>query len=152
DPITYASVALGGRRLVFWSDLGIASGNVSDLIGGLAFDKFGNLYASASETTDTVFEIAGTQVSVLAGNRSQGYGGDGGDPTLAQLNQPLGVAIDPSGNIFFADTGNNVIREVGTPSTQSPPGVPSLLLTPDNPAKQKSSTFTFTDTDPTITS
>lgn len=152
DPITYASVALRGQTFLSWFDLGISSGNVSEFIGGLAFDKFGNLYASASETTDTVFEITSTQVLVLAGNRSQGYSGDGGDPKLAQLNQPFGVAVDPSGNVFIADTGNNVIREVGAPTTQSPPGVPALLSTPDNPTKQKSATFTFTDTDPTITS
>jgi hypothetical protein len=152
DPVAYASVALPGQQFVSWSDLGIATGNVNDFIGGLAFDKFGNLYASASETTDTVFKITSTQVLVLAGNRAQGYGGDGGDPTLAQLNQPLGVAVDPTGNLFVSDTGNNVIREVGALSTQSPPGVPALLSTPDNPTKQKSATFTFTDTDPTITS
>ncbi|MGC2890035.1 MAG: HYR domain-containing protein [Candidatus Acidiferrum sp.] len=152
DPVTYASAALRGQQFVSWFDLGISSGNVSEFIGGLAFDKFGNLYASASETTDTVFEITSTRVLVLAGNRLQGYSGDGGDPTLAQLNQPLGVGVDPAGNIFVADTGNNVIREVGALTTQSPPGVPSLLSTPENLTKQKSATFTFTDTDPTITS
>ncbi len=150
DPIAYASVALPGQTFISWSDLGVSSGNVSEFVGGLAFDKFGNLYASTSETTDTVFEITSTRVLVLAGNRTQGYSGDGGDPTLAQLNQPFGIAVDPTGNVFIADTGNNVIREVVAPTTQSPPGVPTLILTPDNPTKQRSASFTFTDTDPTI--
>ena len=32
--------------------------------------------------------------------------------TSAQLNNPQGVAVDSSGNIYIADTGNNIIRKV----------------------------------------
>jgi len=40
------------------------------------------------------------------------YTGDGGLATAAALNQPRGVAVDASGNLFIADKGNNVIRKV----------------------------------------
>jgi hypothetical protein len=41
-----------------------------------------------------------------------GYTGDGGAATSAELNDPFGVAVDASGNLFIADTYNNVIRKV----------------------------------------
>jgi trimeric autotransporter adhesin len=46
-----------------------------------------------------------------------GYSGDGSDDatTGATFNSPEGVDVDANGNIYIADTGNNVVREV-TPS------------------------------------
>src|SRR5205085_1734988 len=51
-------------------------------------------------------------IITLAGNGGQGYNGDNIAATSASLNPPWGVAVDGSGNIFFADTSNNRIREV----------------------------------------
>ncbi len=44
-----------------------------------------------------------------------GYSGDGGPATSAELNDPIGVAVDGTGNLYIADQGNNRIRKV-TPS------------------------------------
>ena len=44
----------------------------------------------------------------------RGYTGDGGQATSAQLDDPNGVFVDTSGNIFIADTENHVIRKVDT--------------------------------------
>jgi trimeric autotransporter adhesin len=41
-----------------------------------------------------------------------GFSGDGGPATSAALAYPTGVAVDASGNLFIADTGNNRIRKV----------------------------------------
>ena len=41
-----------------------------------------------------------------------GYSGDGGPAIEAELNNPRGLALDPAGDLFIADTGNNRIREV----------------------------------------
>ncbi len=59
-------------------------------------------------------------ITTVAGNGGQGPGGDGGPATAAQLNQPTGVTLDASGNIYIADQGNNRVRVVtpdGTIST-----------------------------------
>ena len=45
-----------------------------------------------------------------------GYSGDGSAATAALLNNPVGVVLDTSANIYIADKSNNVIRKV-TPST-----------------------------------
>jgi hypothetical protein len=56
-------------------------------------------------------------ITTLAGNGSQGYRGEGGAATNASLFGPSGVAVDPSGNVFIADQGNNRIRKVDTNGT-----------------------------------
>ena len=51
-------------------------------------------------------------IITVAGNGTAGYSGDGGPATAAELNGPRGVAVDSAGDLFIADIGNNVIREV----------------------------------------
>ncbi|OPH56018.1 hypothetical protein BC351_29450 [Paenibacillus ferrarius] len=55
----------------------------------------------------------------FAGQGSQGYSGDGGPAASAFLNQPKGVAVDSSGNLYIADSINFVIRKVDTSDTIS---------------------------------
>jgi DNA-binding beta-propeller fold protein YncE len=52
------------------------------------------------------------QVVDVAGDGVAGYSGDGGLGAFAELNQPTGVAVDPQGNLYIADSANNVIRRV----------------------------------------
>ena len=49
-------------------------------------------------------------ITTIAGTGTPGYSGDGGLATSAQLNGPLGVAVDAAGNVYVADNGNNAIR------------------------------------------
>jgi hypothetical protein len=52
-------------------------------------------------------------ISVIAGTAgTAGYSGDGAAATAATLKAPAGVAADGFGNVYIADTGNNVIRLV----------------------------------------
>ncbi len=53
-------------------------------------------------------------ITTVAGNGTNGYSGDGGAATNAELQNPFGVAVDATGNLFIGDDGNSVIREVGT--------------------------------------
>jgi hypothetical protein len=54
---------------------------------------------------------AGT-IKTVAGTGTAGFSGDGGPATSAQLNQPVAVAADASGNLYIADQHNNRIRIV----------------------------------------
>ncbi len=80
----------------------------------LAFDTSGNLYI-ADPTLQQVLKVTPQGVvSVFAGTGDAGFTGDGGPAVDATLEDPFGVAVDASGNVFIADTENNVIREVTT--------------------------------------
>ena len=82
------------------------------LPSSVAFDAEGNLYFSDTNR-QVVYEssLAGV-LSIVEGNGVQGFGGDGGAATGAELNAPQGVAVAPDGTLYIADTGNEVIRAV----------------------------------------
>ena len=52
------------------------------------------------------------EICTIAGNGTAGYTGDGLNALNASLDQPYDVAVDELGNIYIADSGNNVIRKV----------------------------------------
>jgi sugar lactone lactonase YvrE len=51
-------------------------------------------------------------IYTVAGDGTQGYSGDGGPATSAELGTPQGVAVDRAGNLLIADTHNNRVRVV----------------------------------------
>jgi sugar lactone lactonase YvrE len=51
-------------------------------------------------------------ITTVAGAGQPGFGGDGGPATNAQLAAPQAVAVDASGNLYIADTGNHRVRQV----------------------------------------
>jgi len=78
--------------------------------GGLAIDAAGNVYFSSH---NAVFRVDSKGILThIAGTSRPGFSGDGGPAISAQLNYPNGVAVDPSGNVYIADTGNNRVRKV----------------------------------------
>ncbi len=52
------------------------------------------------------------KASRVSGNESRGYSGDGGPATQAQMNDPRGLVHDAAGNLYIADSENNVVRRV----------------------------------------
>jgi sugar lactone lactonase YvrE len=64
----------------------------------------------------TAQEGPGTIVT-FAGTGTWGFSGDEGPAVQAQLNNPVGVAVDAKGNVYIADQYNNRIRRVGTDGT-----------------------------------
>ena len=51
-------------------------------------------------------------ISTVAGTGEKGYTGDGGPATQATFNLPHELRFDDAGNVFIADTGNNVVRRI----------------------------------------
>jgi len=88
----------------------------ADLNGpfALAIDKNNNVYfADGYNHVVRKVNTAGI-ITTVAGNHIAGYSGDGGPATAAAMNNPVGLAIDTTGNLYIADDHNNVIRKVGT--------------------------------------
>jgi uncharacterized protein (TIGR03437 family) len=83
----------------------------------IAADAAGNLYFADSLNHRIRRITAGGRIDTVAGNGTQGFSGDGGPAVSAQLNNPLGVAVDTAGNLYIADTDNNRIRKVATNGT-----------------------------------
>ena len=93
----------------------------------IAFDGFGNMYIADSGSTHNQIRMvcAGTNAMIygtscpgagiimrIAGTGGPGYSGDGGPASTSTLNAPSGIALDGAGNLYIADTGNNVIRRI----------------------------------------
>ena len=79
---------------------------------GIAVDAAGNVYISDGNRIRKI-STSGI-ITTVAGNGTQGFSGDGGLATAAELYEPIGVAIDVSGNLFIADWQNNRVRKVNT--------------------------------------
>jgi hypothetical protein len=80
---------------------------------GVTLDASGNLFFTdyGNERIREVVKATGNIITI-AGNGTQGYGGDGGPATAAMLSGPFGLAVDANGNVFFGDAYNHRIREV----------------------------------------
>ena len=96
---------------------------------GVGLDGAGNLYImdNGNNRLRKVDKTTGI-ITTVAGNGTQGYGGDGGPATSASLNSPYGdVVVDSAGDVYFEDSLNNRIRRVdgttGTISTFAGDGV-----------------------------
>ncbi len=84
-----------------------------DLPAGLAIDGAANLYiADSLHYRIRVVNAGTTIINTFAGNGTPGYTGDNGPAVNASLNTPSGVAVDGAGNVYIADSGNNVVRKV----------------------------------------
>jgi uncharacterized protein (TIGR03437 family) len=78
---------------------------------GVALDNGGNLYL-ANTAGNQIQELSNGVLTTIAGTGAQGFGGDNGPATGAQLSSPSGVAVDGAGNVYFADTGNQRVRKI----------------------------------------
>jgi sugar lactone lactonase YvrE len=103
-------------------DGGPATSAALDDFGGIAVDAAGNVYFCAGRASDLSgnvirkIDTSGT-ITTVCGTGVGGFAGDGGPAKSAQINNPAGIIVDASGNIFFCDNSNAVIRKIDVSGT-----------------------------------
>jgi sugar lactone lactonase YvrE len=104
--------AFGDGPYQFSGDGGPATAAVLSNPQGVAIDTHGDLFIADADDKVVRKVSASGIITTVAGDGTPGYSGDGGQAIAATLNGPTAVALDGNGDLFIADTGNNVIREV----------------------------------------
>ncbi|MDP1726709.1 MAG: T9SS type A sorting domain-containing protein [Bacteroidota bacterium] len=110
---TFISTVAGNGLVSFAGDGYPANSASFNNSAGAAVDKFGNVYFADTDN-NRVRKINASSgiITTIAGNGYAGFLGDGYPATSANLNAPLAVAVDTSGNLYIADKSNNRIRKV----------------------------------------
>jgi trimeric autotransporter adhesin len=109
---------------------------------GITVDVLGNIYIADSYNNRIRMVTKSTGIiSAVAGTGSPGSSGDGGQATLATMNNPWAVAIDALGNIYIADTDNYRVRMFVLPAAPTAAPTPFRIITA-KPTSSGASLFT----------
>src|ERR1700756_245628 len=105
----------------------------------MIFDTQGNLYFSDADNNCVRMVNTNGIISLVAGDTTIGYSGDGGPPTAASLNSPYGLLFNSAGNLLIADYQNDCIRYIcNTPDTLS-----GLITQPNNSPVTSGQVYVF---------
>lgn len=109
---SYATTICGSGSASFSGDGSAATSADIANPRHIAYDGAGNMYFT-DFSNNRIRKVNGSGiVTTIAGKDSAGYSGDGGNATNARLNNPVALAIDGSGNIYFSDHGGTLIRKI----------------------------------------
>ena len=136
----------GNGTVGYAGDGGPATSAELQYPGGVGIDSAGNLYI-ADQRNDRIRKVSAATgiITTIAGTGTQGFSGDGGPATSAELYYPGTIAIDSADNLYFSDQFNNRIRKInaGTgvistiagvgPATYSGDGGPATSATVSGP-------------------
>jgi sugar lactone lactonase YvrE len=100
---------------------GQATGTALLSPSSLSVDAAGDLYI-ADAGANLVYTVyasttsSGSNIATVLGTGTAGKAGDGGFSNLAQVSNPISVAVDGSSNLFVVDNGNSSVREITYPN------------------------------------
>lgn len=129
DAVSGAIRTVAGNGIaVFTGDQGSAVEASLNLPRSICLSATGNgLYIADTRNHRIRFvDLTSGIVRTFAGSGVQGLSGDGGPARSAALDSPDGVALDPDGNLYIADTGNRRVRQISAATN-----VISTVIAPD---------------------
>lgn len=109
-PAGIITTVAGNGTAGFSGDGGPATAAQLNRPWDVAVDAAGDIFiADYNNSRIRVVNTAGV-ITTVAGGIGPGYAGDGGPALRAMLNFPTGLALDTNGNLYVADSSNNVVR------------------------------------------
>ena len=79
---------------------------------GIAIDERGDIFVAAAAHNQVLKLDPNGVLSVVAGSGHAGFSGDNGPAIAAELRAPEGLTVDREGDLYIADSGNDVVRMV----------------------------------------
>lgn len=119
----------GQSRRGFAGDGGPAASALLNVVTAVTGDAAGNIYIADSLNLRIRRVDAQGTIQTVAGSGQFRFTGDGGPAVAATFAAPFGMAADPAGNIYFADSDNHRIRRIdpaGRISTFAGNGTPGF--------------------------
>ena len=102
-----------GNGTAGYSGEGTATGVELNGPTNVAVDASGNVYISDA-SNNRIRKVTSGAMTTIVGNGTAGFTGDGGSAISAEINDPIGVVVDGSGNVYFCDYNNNRVRKVSS--------------------------------------
>ena len=129
-------------------DGGTASAATVTAPAAVALDSANDLYLAGGDNKVRMISGATGKISTIAGTGAATYTGDGSAATAATFNNPSGLAVDSANNVYIADAGNNVIREISgqTGIVSTVPFTLGVLSSPRGVAVDASGNLYIADT------
>jgi sugar lactone lactonase YvrE len=109
------STVAGTGKAGFEGDGGPATSAKLDFPVGVVVDSAGGLYIADHRNQRVRKVAADGTISTLVGTGKAGFDGDGGPAASAELNKPLGLALDFVDSLYIADHDNNRVRKIASP-------------------------------------
>ncbi|MDQ7004394.1 MAG: hypothetical protein Q9N67_10385 [Ghiorsea sp.] len=113
NPNGNSSIIAGNGGAGYTGDSGLAVDAQLNLPSGIAIDGSAIYVSELGNHTVRRFTIGGS-IQTMVGTGIASFVGDNGSATLATLNQPTDIALDPAGNLLIADTANHRIRRMNS--------------------------------------